>query len=449
MSFNLARLNHIFIPTTRSGRDRLRRTWAGSVGRPIAHLYFALTDEGRATFVFALVAGFAGLDLNNSNNHLLWCALFAPLVVGYGLRLFFPMRGVRMEVRGPDRVAVHRTAEIELTLINDSDRDYLNVRIEGPLLPWDGRWTTPRPAVPELRAGERRTIRIGVRFRQRGLHELDAFRAAPVCPLGLTTGRGVEGVGAPFHVVPSLENIVSLQLPAVHSYQRGGVALASKTGESVELLGLRPYRRGDRIRDLHSRSWARVGVPVVREYQQEYFSRVGVILDTESTRLDERQLEAAVSLTAGVVARLTRGEALIDVLVTDGEIHPLTLGRGLGHLEQAIDHLSTVELRRPVPEGRGRRRALWRARIEARPVIELESTDRILERLAPYLDRLSCVVLVSISWGDRQRAMVDGVGARGITCRAVTVAGGHDDSISADRVVIDPAVILRGGEVHL
>src|SRR5690606_26014556 len=100
-------------------------------------------------------------------------------------------------------------------------------------------------------------------------------------------------------------------------------------------------RPGDAVRDLHARSWARTGVPVVREYQQEYFTRVGVVLDTDIE--DAERLEAAVELAAGVIAHLSRGEALVDVLVVGDRVHELLVGRSLGYLDQALELLATVE----------------------------------------------------------------------------------------------------------
>ena len=37
---------------------------------------------------------------------------------------------------------------------------------------------------------------------------------------------------------------------------------------------------GDPLRKIHWRSWARRGKPVVKEYQEEYFSRIALVLDT-------------------------------------------------------------------------------------------------------------------------------------------------------------------------
>src|SRR6185437_10313511 len=136
--------------------------------------------------------------------------------------------------------------------------------------------------------------------------------------------------------------VLGLATPPGARYQPGGVALASKTGESMDLLGVRPYRPGDPVRLLHARTWARTGTPVVREYQEEYFSRIGVIIDAAAP--SPRVLEAILQLAAGAVAFLSRGEALIDLLVVGERVHDLTIGRHLGFLDQALDLLACVEL---------------------------------------------------------------------------------------------------------
>jgi uncharacterized protein (DUF58 family) len=177
----------------------------------------------------------------------------------------------------------------------------------------------------------------------------------------------------------------------------GGVALASKTGESMDLLGVRPYRPGDSIRDLHARSWAKRGAPVVREYQEEYFTRLGVIVDCDATISKASQLEAALSLAAGVMAHLSRGEALIDLLVVGDTVHPLTIGRSLGHLDQALDRLACVT---------------------AGPALD---ADRLLSRLAPHLSKLSAVLFVALAWDDTRRSIVARIRQQNVGCQTFVV----------------------------
>ncbi len=144
------------------------------------------------------------------------------------------------------------------------------------------------------------------------------------------------------------------------------------------------------MRDLHARSWARVGVPVVKEYQQEYFTRIGVILDTSTKIVSEARFEAAISLTAGVVARITRNEALIDMLVVGESVQTLTMGRSLGFLDQALDLLACVSPSRALTPS------------------ELET------RLSPYITKLSHVILISSDWAPSRQSIVDWIERQGV-----------------------------------
>jgi uncharacterized protein (DUF58 family) len=191
----------------------------------------------------------------------------------------------------------------------------------------------------------------------------------------------------------------------------------------MELMGVRPYRPGDPVRDLHPKTWARIGTPHVREYQQEYFTPIGVIVDNDREHATEAGFEAAISLAAGVVARLTRGESLIDLLVMGGDVHALTIGRALGTLDQALDVLAAAE------------------------PTEAIGNDALLARIDPHLARISCMLIITQSTDDAHLAVADAISRRGIAVRILRV---HDDSgpriLAAKRVRIGPR--LENETVH-
>jgi hypothetical protein len=158
----------------------------------------------------------------------------------------------------------------------------------------------------------------------------------------------------------------------------------------------------------------------VREYQEEYFSRIGVVVDASSP--DARRHEAILSLAAGVVAFLSRGEALIDLLVVGDRVHDLTIGRHLGFLEQALDLLACVEQdRKPVPPA------------------------RLMERLSPHLARLSCVVVIAPTWDEG--ALADRVRRAGVAC--VTLVVGTAGPRSRDVVRVPVEAVERGEALSL
>jgi uncharacterized protein (DUF58 family) len=428
---NFARLNHILLPDTKAGRDRFRRGVWGKVFSPLTWLYDALTEEGRVLLVASVLVGFFGLDVQGTEVFLLWAAIAGVLAASLAVRRAYGLAGVSVSVLAPRRVTIGEEMRFTVALRNDGARDAFAVRVRGPFLPWDGQWAGRAKGVRRLAAGTEERVEIAARFSARGEHHLDAFGAAALVPFGLASGRAVWSRGVKFLVLPRIANVTRITTALGRRHQPGGIALASRTGESMDLLGVRPYRPGDPVKHLHAKSWARAGVPVVREYQEEYFSRVGVIVDTAAA--SERVLEAAVSLAAGVVARLSRGEALIDLLVVGGELHDLTIGRHLGFLEQALDLLACVEAAK--------------ARV---PAAEL------LARVAPHLSRLSCVIVVTGARGgaSASRELVEGLRGFGAGVTTLVVegderAGAAGRDAGAGVTVIAADAIERGEALSL
>jgi len=409
---DFARLNHILIPKGKEGRDRFRASRFGRVIIPVVGFFWgSLTDEGRILVLVTLLVGAFGIDVQKSTAYILFSVLAgllaASLVASRRLRL----DDIAVSVEAPRRVTVGEPVTFTIACTRGAKHRAPAravrhpIRVRGPFLPWDGAWLDEAPdeiVVPDTGRAE---SKMRARFVQRGLHHLDPFTAAAVAPAGLACGPRITSEAVKLHVVPRIANVVKLPKVVAMRHQPGGVALASKSGEAMDLLGIRPYRPGDPVRDLHARSWARTGVPVVREYQQEYFTRVGVVLDSDVG--DPERLEAAVELAAGVIAHLSRGEALVDVIVVGDHVHELTVGRSLGYLDQALDMLSTVE--------RG-------------PVLKAAS---LMRRLEPYLDRLSSVVIIAHAEGDERLAVRHGIEAKGIACSTIVVDDALVRSIAA------------------
>lgn len=397
---DFARLNHVFIPSSSEERSRLRATRFVRALAPIASTWGALTDEGRMLSTLAPLAGAVSLDVRNTSAHLVFCALFGLLVGSLVCARFLVLRGVELHVDAPRRVTVGEPVRFVAHVQRREPGPLAALRFRGPFLPWDGLWLDRGP--PEV-AFETRTAssELRARFSARGVHHLDPFTVAMIAPLGLACGPRIESESIKISVVPRVANVVRMPIVLTTRHQPGGVALASKTGESMDLAGVRPYRPGDPVRDLHARSWARTGFPVVREWVQEHFTRVGVVLDTDID--DPARLEAAVELVAGVIAHLSRGEALVDVLVVGDRVHELVLGRSLGYLDQALDLLGTVE------------------RGPSMPVATM------IARLEPFLERLSSVVLVSTKAEDATRTTFEeAIRARGIVTSTLVL----DDAIA-------------------
>jgi uncharacterized protein (DUF58 family) len=123
----------------------------------------------------------------------------------------------------------------------------------------------------------------------------------------------------------------------------GGVALASSVGNSDEFVSLRDYRPGDPMRQIHWKSWAKSGKLIIKNFQDEYFVRHGLILDTFQERPHSRIFEEAVSLAASFVSTIQTHESLLDLMFVGTEAYCFSSGRGISHADKMMEILACVE----------------------------------------------------------------------------------------------------------
>jgi uncharacterized protein (DUF58 family) len=421
---DFARLNHILVPPTKSERDRYRNGRLGRRLRVLAAAFLRLTREGRALLGAVFFASVFAVDVGRTETHVLLVAASALLCASLLASRAYGLAGVTAEVRAPRRVTVGEEISITLLLRNDGDRARQCLRVDRPLLPWDGSWNGPQPMMAELPPAGMASTVVRARFVSRGEHHIDPLRVAALVPLWLAQGPALRTECPRFVVVPRVARVTSLTSGRQRRHQAGGIASASRTGETTDLLGVRPYRPCDPVRDLHALSWARLGSPMVREYQEEHLARVGVLVDCDTSSSSAEHFEAALSLAAGVIAQMGSGEARVDTLVIDEVAHALPAGSGgLATLDRALDVLAGAQ--------------------EGEPF----SADRVFAHLGPRLETLSTVVLVMLAWDERRAAVASTIRARGIDCVVLVV--GDRSSREPDRRTVALGAIAAGEALAL
>ena len=96
------------------------------------------------------------------------------------------------------------------------------------------------------------------------------------------------------------------------------------------------------LRRIHWKSWAKIGKPVVKEYQDEYFVRHALVLDTFQPTAYSAILEEAVSLAASFAYTVRTQDSLLDLMFVGTEAYCFTAGRGLAHTDQMLEILASV-----------------------------------------------------------------------------------------------------------
>lgn len=201
--------------------------------------------------------------------------------------------------------------------------------------------TAAEHPLPTLMPGPT-TLTLTLKPLQRGSLTLPHLALFALEPLALIKAKRI--VATPpdlIWIYPKCYPIPALQLSSGRRYQPGGVALANSIGESNEFLGLRDYRPGDALRHIHWRSWAKTGKPIVKEYQDEFFTRYGIVLDTFTA--PGPAFEAAVSTAASLIYSIQNQEVLIDLMLIGQHAYCFTTGRGLSSLDQMLRVLASVQ----------------------------------------------------------------------------------------------------------
>lgn len=143
-------------------------------------------------------------------------------------------------------------------------------------------------------------------------------------------------------ILPRRYPVSSLTLPGSRQYQPGGVAMASSVGDSQEFFSVREYRPGDPLRHIHWKSWARIGKPVIKEFQDEFFVRHALVLDTFEPNGETDVFEGAVSVAASFVDAFLTQEALLDLMFVEDRAYCFSCGRGLSNTGRMLEILANV-----------------------------------------------------------------------------------------------------------
>jgi uncharacterized protein (DUF58 family) len=201
-----------------------------------------------------------------------------------------------------------------------------------------------RPLVGIASAPPRRTIRCGWLFtpERRGIYPLSTPRLFCGFPFGLWQSRRDLSNEALLLVWPRTYPVGPV--PTVQGDQQlEGVVSRSKVGNSGDVLGVRPYRRGDSPRRIHWAQSARHDRLIVCELQANARPVVQLVLDTDRSVHVGDGPDGSREWAIRVLASLAKGwltaGATVGVAWDRQVIAPSS---GSRHLETLLDGLAKI-----------------------------------------------------------------------------------------------------------
>ncbi len=387
------------------GRLRLGLTNAGKV---------VLRGTGFVTLAALIVPAFGVLSA-------LVSVVLMALLVGFVLR-------PKIQVNGnlPDRVIVGQITRLRYVLKNVSRLSAYNLCVRFGDLPDAIEQIGGGHVISHLGPGKTTEVTVEIRPKRRGYYRIKQ----PICQSSFPFNLFNFGISRDDEETLIVLPVFSLlQIPIRHISRyvhASGAGLAGRTGMFLEYVGNRPFLAGDSPRNIDARAWARLSVPVTREYHDDVDNYTALVLDTgipaglrwarprrevlsRSSSNEIKELEAAISLCASVALTINN-DCLIDLLLAGPDLHQFTAWPRKVRLDKIQEILAGVEPSKGY------------------------SLEQIAPELANRFHEISEVVFILLKWDKTYRQLLELAGQAGCRCTVLLIGDSSQMPVDEDNL---------------
>lgn len=224
-------------------------------------------------------------------------------------------------------------------------------------------------------------------------------------------------------ILPKRYRVPLLQFAAKRQFNPGGLSNTSSVGDAQEFVSLREYRPGDSIKRIHWNSWAKTTYPVVKLYQEEYFSRYGLILDTFCDNEKSQQFEEAVSLAASYIYSVDSPDSFIELMFVTNKAYQLSSGRGMTQREHLLEILASIT-------NSGSNNFM-----------------QLVTKISENLSVLSGALFIFIDWDEKRQQLLQLLQCHNIPYQAYLIQS--ESNLNTDVSILDSNItVLRTGHIE-
>ena len=298
------------------------------------------TLPGLLFVVGALAIGFAAINTGNNLLYLLLGAMLGATAVS-GWVSEQTIKDVEVIRRVPRGVPVGQEARLHYTVRNRKRRmPVLGLELREAGLPGVA-------FIARLGPGEVGEAVAANTFVHRGVYPLRKLTLSTTFPFGFFRKERDIVVDGELVIWPRSDRAVPPPRPGAGRRASAGSATAKGQGPRGEFRGLRDYRWGDDARDIHWRSTARRGIPIVREYDPDASDTMWVCLDVATA--PGEAAEEAVEIAASLAARASASGRRHGLAAGDTIVLPAS---GRAQFERVLEALARVDfsLNGPAPD---------------------------------------------------------------------------------------------------
>jgi uncharacterized protein (DUF58 family) len=393
------------------------------------------SDRGRLMQTGTFICGAMGLDTDLSLVYQLFALMLCILIASrISLRFHIPEVSVRRHL--PRYATAGEPFEYFISVINEGDRVEKDLSIiDNPkVVPPDydqfqrtrepgeetrnayDRWIgfhrfiwlqrlntgiTIKPAtVPDIELRAQAQASVEATPLRRGAVHFESTTVLHPDPLGLNYGVQEFDNREQLIVLPQRFPVSKqFHFEGGRHFQPGGVNSTWSIGESDEFVSLRDYRDGDPIRKIHWATSAKRDKPVVKEFQDEFFVRQALVVDTFEQ--SATQFEDIVSVAASLLTAVENLDGLMDLCFMSDRPQLITAGRGYAQTSQQLEALALMNQTEQDPG---------------------EFIDMLIERAR----LMSGCIFIFSGMDEYHEAMLTAVSARGVPVEVFVVRNSQD-----------------------
>jgi hypothetical protein len=343
----------------------------------------SLTPEGFA-YLTVLIFITLGSIVRNVNLLILMAGImFAPLILNWRMAVY-RIRALRGKRQLPRRIHVNQIANVKwiaensqrsMPAVNVIVRDQLRrapddrqtldrineakpTSRRGLLYRWFGelydriakRKSTEDTAIarfPRLVAGQSEVQAYQVFFAQRGKYWVGPAEIVCSYPFGLIVSRQRIGQENSFFVAPAVGVLVPTWEQRVNSMAKGAESVRrTRAIEEDEFFALRPWRSGDSRKNIHWRSSAKHGSPIVKQFVERNNRDFAIVLDLhQDDLLPESRGDCETVLSFAATALLNIGadvEGQVSVAVCGTQCETFSSRTVAGVIPEVMPSLSVA-----------------------------------------------------------------------------------------------------------
>lgn len=285
----------------------------------------------------------------------------------------------------------------------------------------------PSATLPPLSQGESTSLNLELTPNQRGVITLNDLRICLPDPLGIFQRcRKTNNQKDKLIVLPRRYRLPQIKLSGNARFQLGGETASNAIGQSGDFTSVREYRPGDPLRHIDWKGWARTGNATVKEYEEVFFPRYGLVLDTFAAIQDADIFEEAVSVAASFASSIDTRETLLELMFIRDEAYVFSAGRG----EERIDKMLEVL-----------------AGVNCEPNEDFEALQRLVLR---YQDELTACICIFTGWSEQHSETIQRLHQAGLHLKVIVICRDQEEAnhLLQKHPCPEPVQWLRVGHIQ-